>query len=59
MKKFEYEIAIPAATQEEADRIMKAIVKTVPKLTPAEWTKIAEVVSNPMQLSLIKAKLGL
>lgn len=59
MRKFEYEISVPAETQGEADRKMKAIVKVVPKLTAEEWEKIAEVVSSPVQLALIKAKLGI
>lgn len=59
MKKFEYEISVPAETQAEADRKMKAIVKVAPKLSAEEWEKIAEVVSNPVQLALIKSKLGM
>jgi hypothetical protein len=59
MKKFEYNISIPASTQRDADEIMKAVIKVVPRLTPEEWSKIAEVVCNPVQLSIIKSKLGL
>lgn len=59
MKKFEFGITIPAASQQDAEEIMRAIVRVIPRLTPQEWKKIAEVVCNPVQLSMIKSKLGL
>lgn len=59
MKKFEYEIAIPAETSGEADQKMSALIKIVDKLSAKELLKIAEVVNNPVQLSVIKSKLGL
>lgn len=59
MKKFEYDISIPAEKQEEADQKMKAVIQIVNKLSANELTKIAEVVNNPVQLSIIKSKLGL
>ena len=59
MKKFEYDISIPADKQEEADQKMKAVIQIVNKLSATELTKIAEVVNNPLQLSVIKSKLGL
>jgi hypothetical protein len=59
MNKFKYEIAIPGDKQSEAERKMKAIVKMIPKLSAEEWERIAEVVSNPVQLALIKVKLGI
>jgi len=59
MTKFEYEISIPANSKAEADKKMKAIAKIAPKLTAEEFEKIAEVLSNPIQLALIKTKLGL
>jgi hypothetical protein len=59
MRNFEYEISIPGEKQSEADRKMKAIVKIIPKLTADEWEKIAEVVSSPVQLAMIKTKLGM
>jgi len=59
MKKFEYEIGIPAETQREADEKMKAVVLILSKLSAPELKKISEVVSSPMQLAVIKSKLGL
>ncbi|HXU26796.1 MAG TPA: hypothetical protein VN698_06155 [Bacteroidia bacterium] len=57
MQKFEYDISVPANSQQEADTKMKAIVAVVNKLSVQELTKIAEVVSDPVQLALIKLKL--
>jgi len=58
MRKFEYEISIHAESQAEADKKVKAFIKMAPKLTADEWEKIAEVVSNSVQLAMIKSKLG-
>lgn len=58
MKKFEYEIAVPAATQAEADTKMKALIQIVNKLSASELEKISEVVNSPVQLAMIKSKLG-
>ena len=57
MKTFEYNISIPANAQAEADEKMKAIVIIVNKLNAQELKKVAEVVSSPVQLSVIKSKL--
>lgn len=59
MKKFEYSISVPALTQGEADKIMQAVVKAIPRLSAAEWEKIAEVVCSPVQLAIVKSQLGL
>jgi len=57
MKKFEFDISIPASTQVEATEKMKALVCILNSLTREELIKVAQVVSNPVQLSIIKAKL--
>ena len=57
MKKFEYDITVQANTQQEADQKMKALVTILNKLSKDELIKIAEVVSNPIRLALIKNKL--
>lgn len=57
MKKFEYDITVQANTQQEADQKMKALVTILSKLSKDELCKIAEVVSNPIQLAVIKNKL--
>lgn len=57
MKKFEFEIAIPAQNQQEATEKMKALVCILNSLTKEELIKVSQVVSNPVQLALIKAKL--
>ncbi len=58
MKKFQYEISVPAESQAEADKKMKALVSVVNKLTAQELVKIDEVVNSPIQLALIKSKLA-
>lgn len=57
MKKFEYDISIMANAQAEADAKMKALVAILNKLSTEELLKVAQVVSNPSQLALIKGKL--
>jgi hypothetical protein len=57
MPKFEYDLSIQAGTQAEADQKMKALVTILNKLSKEELVKVAEVVSNPVQLALIKTKL--
>ena len=57
MKKFEFDISIPAKTQQEATEKMKALVCILNSLTKEELLKVAQVVSNPIQLAVIKSKL--
>ena len=57
MQKFEYDITVQAQTQSEADKKMKALVSILNKLNTDELIKVAEVVSNPVQLAIIKSKL--
>lgn len=57
MKTYEYDLSIQAHTQQEADQKMKALVTILNKLSTEELKKVGEVVSNPVQLSLIKSKL--
>ncbi len=57
MQKFEYDITVQAQNQQEADNKMKALVSILNKLNTEELTKVAEVVSNPVQLAIIKSKL--
>lgn len=57
MQKFEYDITVQAQNQQEADKKMKALVSILNKLNTEELTKVAEVVSNPVQLAIIKSKL--
>lgn len=57
MRKFEYDITVNAATQADADAKMKALITILNKLTTEELQKVAQVVSNPVQLAMIKAKL--
>jgi hypothetical protein len=44
-------------TQQEADQKMKALITILNKLSTAELIKVSEVVSNPVQLAIIKSKL--
>jgi hypothetical protein len=57
MKSFEYELKIKAESESEAEVKLKAIINILNKLTKDELCKVAEVVSNPFQLSMIKQKL--
>ena len=57
MKKFDYEITVSAESQSEADSKMKALMTIIDKLTTQELIKVSQVVSNPVQLALIKSKL--
>ena len=57
MKKFEFDITVQATNQAEADQKMKCLITILNKLNANELLKIAEVVSNPVQLALIKTKL--
>jgi hypothetical protein len=57
MQPFEYDIAVKANSQNEADKKMKALVTILNKLSTEELIKVSEVVSNPLQLAIIKSKL--
>ncbi len=57
MKKYEYDITVTAESQSEADSKMKSLITILNKLSHDELKKIAEVVSNPIQLAVIKSKL--
>lgn len=57
MQSFEYDITVKANSQNEADRKMKALVTILNKLSTEELIKVSEVVSNPIQLAIIKSKL--
>mgnify|MGYP001609101675 CR=1 FL=1 len=57
MKKFEYDISTPAISQAEADSKMKALISILNKLSTEELLKVAQVINNPAQLALIKAKI--
>lgn len=57
MKKFEYEFVVMAKDQKEADERMKAIITIMNKLSTEELKKVASVVSNPVQLAMVKSKL--
>lgn len=57
MKKFNYEVTVLAESQQEADKKMKAVITILGKLSAEELTKVAQVVSNPVQLAIIKSKL--
>ena len=57
MNKFEYDLTIQAGSQNEADQKMKSLMTILNKLTTEELKKVAEVVNNPIQLAIIKAKI--
>ncbi len=57
MKSFEFEINIKADSEKDAEVKLKAIATILNKLTKDELIKVAEVISNPVQLGVIKQKL--
>lgn len=57
MGKFSYDITISAVSQAEADNKMKALISILNKLSTEELLKVAQVINNPAQLAIIKAKI--
>lgn len=57
MNTFEYDITIQAGNQNEADQKMKSLITILNKLNAEELKKVADVVSNPVQLAIIKSKI--
>lgn len=59
MKKYSYDMAISANTENEADTKMKALTILAKKLTASELEKLADIVANdPIKTSLAKQALG-
>ena len=60
MKKYNYDMAIQAATEKEADEKMIALSTIASKLSAKELSKLAHVVKNdPAKTALAKQYLGL
>jgi hypothetical protein len=60
MKKYQYDIAIVANSEQEADTKMKAITILASKLNSRELERLAYVVEHePMKTALAKKALGL
>lgn len=57
MAKYKLDIILSADSTEDANEKIKAINTILKHLKTEEIKKIASVVSNPLQLSIIKAKL--
>lgn len=57
MNTFEYDITIQASNQNEAEQKMKSLITILNKLNAEELKKVADVVSNPVQLAIIKSKI--
>ncbi len=59
MKKFQYDFAIEATTQTDADAKMTALVTLASKLSVKEISKLAQVIKNdPVKTALAKKYLG-
>jgi hypothetical protein len=59
MNQFEYDIAIQANTQNEADTKMEALMTIAARLTSNELAKMADVIKNdPFKTALAKKYLG-
>lgn len=59
MKKYNYELAIAASNEKEADTKMEALTVLASKLTAKELEKLAHVVKNdPVKTALAKKALG-
>ena len=60
MKKYNYDMAIQAPTEKEADEKMMALSTIASKLSAKELSKLAHVVKNdPTKTALAKQYLGL
>lgn len=60
MKKFDYNFSVPADTEAEALRKMKALSILATLLTTIELEKLAKVIKNdPVATSVAKTYLGL
>lgn len=57
MAKYKLEIVLSANTVAEANEKIKAVNDILKHLNTEELKKVAAVVSNPLQLSIIKAKI--
>lgn len=57
MKKYEYNASVMAASQTEADLRMRVAMSFISKLTITEIQKVEKILSDPVQLALIKARL--
>jgi 6-pyruvoyl-tetrahydropterin synthase len=59
MKKFNYDISIEAASEEEAQQKMTALITLVSKLKAHELSKLAHIIKNdPVKTALAKKYLG-
>ena len=59
MQKFNYDMAISANTEKEADTKMTALTILAKKLSAAELEKLGDIVANdPIKTSLAKRALG-
>lgn len=59
MKKYNYDFAITAAAEKDADAKIKALSILASKLTSTELTKLANVVStDPVKTAMAKKYLG-
>ncbi len=58
MRKFEYEVEVPANSQSEADEKMQLALSIVSKLTIEEIRKVKQIINNPAKFAMIKQHLG-
>ncbi|HOZ86808.1 MAG TPA: hypothetical protein PL029_03570 [Bacteroidia bacterium] len=59
MEKFNYELAISASTESEADTKMEALTVLASKLNAKELAKLADIIKNdPIKTALAKQALG-
>lgn len=57
--KYEFEISIEAATEQDAQQKMQALGTLASKLTPKELAKLAHIVKNdPIKTAMAKKYLG-
>ncbi len=57
MKPFQFEIKISAVNEKDAEAKLKAAIVLFNNLSTEELKKMAEVVSNPVKLAIVKSKL--
>lgn len=59
MEKFNYELAISARTESEADKKIEALIVLGAKLSTLELEKLADIIKNdPIKTAMAKKALG-
>jgi hypothetical protein len=58
MRKFKYQVEVPASSQSEADEKMQLALAIVNKLDIEETRKVKQIINTPAKFAMIKQYLG-